>query len=99
MNDYEHNLADLRSEINNLDNELLDVLSRRFDITHQVGQLKVANRLPIKDEQRESYMLERLGTLAKNKGLDPKIAQDVMKVICQLSVSANTRLANERYSS
>jgi monofunctional chorismate mutase len=93
MIDYEQKLANLRSEINTLDNELLDLLSRRFNVTHEVGKVKVANRLPIKDEKREVFMFDRITTLAKKKGLDPQVAENVLRVICQESVNVNQRLA------
>ncbi len=51
-------LLRLREQIDALDEELLQVLSRRFQVTAQVGLLKATHGLDSLDEEREARKLK-----------------------------------------
>ncbi|MDR2213315.1 MAG: chorismate mutase [Pseudomonadales bacterium] len=63
-------LLQLRASIDQIDAEILNALARRFEVTHQVGQLKAAHKLESVDPVREQEKLVRLGDLAEQQGLD-----------------------------
>ncbi len=52
-------LAELREKIDRVDDELVAVLRRRFELTREVRSLKQAAELPPKDEQREREIMAR----------------------------------------
>ncbi len=58
-------LATLRSAIDDLDAQLLEVLARRVQVVLAVGEYKRARRLAVYDPERERQMMQRLGQLAQ----------------------------------
>jgi Chorismate mutase len=63
-------LLQLRADIDKIDEEILDSLARRFEVTKQVGLLKAAHNLDSVDPVREQEKLARLKQLAEEKGLN-----------------------------
>jgi chorismate mutase len=47
-----NNINTLRAEIDTLDNELIDILSRRFEVTRKIGLYKKINKLNSVDWKR-----------------------------------------------
>ncbi len=66
------NLDEIRRQIDQVDAELLDLLTRRADLVHQVGQIKKRDGLPIYAPEREELLLRRL--VEMNKGRLPEHA-------------------------
>ena len=50
-------LLALRKQIDEVDDMLLEVLKKRFDLTQKVGELKAKFKLPIRDLKREEEKL------------------------------------------
>lgn len=50
----------LRDQINDIDEKMLQLLEQRFAIVKEVGMVKQAANLPVKDEAREQAVLTRL---------------------------------------
>ncbi|MBC6406832.1 MAG: chorismate mutase [Rhodobacteraceae bacterium] len=70
-----------RESIDRLDSILIHALGERFKHTRAVGQLKARHHLPPSDPTREAQQMERLESLAKAVGLDPRFAQKFLRVI------------------
>lgn len=64
------NLDDIRKQIDTLDTDLLNLLSRRADLVHQVGVVKKRDGLQIYAPEREDALLRRL--IEKNHGRLPE---------------------------
>lgn len=64
------NLDDIRLQIDTIDHELLDLLSRRSDLVHEVGIIKKRDGLQIYAPEREEALLRRL--VAMNHGRLPE---------------------------
>lgn len=62
----EDRLKELRSELDEINGELLALFSRRADIVERIGQLKIARGIEAFDPEREKEMLDRL--VAENPG-------------------------------
>ena len=58
-NELEH----LRKEINEIDNNILNLLQQRQQVSIKIGEYKKRNNLPIFDSNREDKLLERLKSL------------------------------------
>lgn len=71
----------LREQIDVLDEELLNVLSKRFQITAQVGKLKAEQGLESLDEQREANKLKQLQEKALSKNLNPEFIAELFQQI------------------
>lgn len=54
------NLDEIRSEIDNIDHELVNLFQMRMSLVGDVANYKLANNLPIFNPSREKEILERL---------------------------------------
>ena len=63
-------LDDIRKTIDEIDDQLLDLLSRRADAVHEVGEIKKKEGLQIYAPEREDALLKSLA--AKNRGRLPE---------------------------
>ena len=57
-------ILQLRNEIDNLDEEIIQLLKKRMRISKEVGQLKEKLDIPIEDKKREKEIIDRLTTQA-----------------------------------
>ncbi|WP_193214011.1 prephenate dehydratase [Luteolibacter marinus] len=64
------NLDDIRKHIDDIDGQLLDLLSSRADLVHQVGEVKKRDGLQIYAPEREEALLRRL--VERNQGRLPE---------------------------
>lgn len=64
------NLPDIRRKIDEIDSQLLDLLSARADLVHQVGEVKKRDGLQIYAPEREEALLRSL--VEKNQGRLPE---------------------------
>ena len=66
-------LDELRVEIDNIDNQLLELYNRRMEYVHQVGELKNTTGAPIYRPEREQSILNRLKSQNDGKLTDAAI--------------------------
>ena len=74
-------LLDLREQIDSLDNQLLEVLKKRFEITDQVGIIKKQYQLPVEDLVREEKQFNHLAQKSKLLKLNSDLLQNIFKII------------------
>ena len=74
-------LADLRAQLDAIDERLVLLLKERAEVIRQVIQRKQASGLGPVDLAREEEMLDRIAARAKSVGLDPDIAIRVLRAI------------------
>lgn len=79
MNNVE--LVSLRQTIDELDEQLIILLSRRFQVTEEVGRLKAQQRWQAQDSLRESQQERRYSALAAQHGLNPVLILKVFRTI------------------
>ncbi len=60
------NLEDLRQEIDNIDNQLINLFQERMDVAAKIGEYKKENNLPVLNVQREREVLNEVSNKAKN---------------------------------
>lgn len=82
---YKNNINNLRKQIDNLDLKLVLLLVKRFVITRKIISLKKITNLPIKDKNRETNILTRVGKLAKKFGINQSFMVDMYKKILKES--------------
>lgn len=79
-------LSDLRKDINEIDNELMILLTKRRRISHLVADAKIALNKPVRDIKREEQMLVELISGGKSLGLDGYYVKQVFQTIIEDSV-------------
>lgn len=72
-------LKDLRSEIDSLDRELIQLFSKRLKLVSQVGKVKHQHGLPIYAPDREIAMLQARRLEAEKEGISPDLIEDVLR--------------------
>ena len=75
-------LDEWRKDIDFLDNEMMNLLCRRFEVTKKIRRYKKANKLLIMDKAREDHVIqEKIGS----SGLPRKFIKDFYKLIFEES--------------
>jgi chorismate mutase len=74
-------LGDIRKQIDDVDRRLVLLLAERARLVEGVVHYKRAHHMGVVDRAREDLMLARIADLAKAEGLDPRVAQQVLRTI------------------
>ncbi|HHV6871553.1 bifunctional chorismate mutase/prephenate dehydrogenase [Haemophilus influenzae] len=72
-------LKDLRSEIDSLDRELIQLFAKRLELVSQVGKVKHQHGLPIYAPEREIAMLQARRLEAEKAGISADLIEDVLR--------------------
>lgn len=77
----EPDLEQIRRRIDDVDRRLVSLLAERSALVDEVVHYKRAHHMPVVDRAREDRMLARIADVAKDQGLDPRVAQQVLRTI------------------
>ncbi len=83
-------LDELRNLIDEVDDEILHLLARRFALTTEVGYYKAQNNLEPLDATREAKQYKKLKKLATEYGLPAGIEKDIFEIFMQYSKQQHT---------
>lgn len=93
----ERSLESLRDRIRELDHALVALAAERVEVAREVGELKRRQKLSTIEYAQERVVLERARAAARERGLDPIVAEDLFAALIRASVTAqdadNIRLA------
>ena len=90
------NLSLLRQQIDRLDNELLEILSKRMEVSRDIGQYKKEHRMPVLQAARyDSIMNSRVKT-AQEMGMSGDFMRIVLSAIHEESVRQQIEVFNDR---
>ncbi len=79
-------LASLREEIDQLDEQLWEVIGKRADVVRQIGEWKHQHGEPVLQPERWQQVLQHCKFIAEQHGLDEAFVQEVMQTIHNKSV-------------
>lgn len=88
-------LEGLRREIDRADEALLQALARRMQAVDRILRQKEAAGLPLFDEKREDALLAHIVAQAGEKGLDPRLAEQVLRAVIRHSRDLQARRVQE----
>lgn len=74
-------LDSIRLRIDDVDRRLVALLAERASLVGEVVHYKRQHHMPVVDRSREDRMLARIADVAKDQGLDPRVAQQVLRTI------------------
>jgi isochorismate pyruvate lyase len=74
-------LGSIRDRLDVVDRRLVEVLADRARLIAEVITYKRAHAMAVVDRAREEQMLERIGAIAAEGGLDPRIARQVLRAV------------------
>lgn len=84
------NLEEIRSEIDRLDRQIAQLLTRRMECSNEVAAFKKANGLPIYHPDRERQVIEKVRALTKAEYADA--LENIYNCIMQQSKENQRRL-------
>ena len=90
------NLSMLRRQIDSLDNELLDVLSRRMEVCREIGQYKKDHSMTIVQAGRLDTIMNSRCAAAAELGMDPEFMRAVLSAVHEESVRQQLEILNRR---
>ena len=79
-------LASLREEIDQLDEQLWEVIGKRADVVRQIGEWKHLHGEQIVQPERWREVLQHCQSVADKYGLSETVVQEVMEAIHNESV-------------
>tara|TARA_Y100001954_G_C15772727_1_gene585350 strand:+ start:467 stop:1606 length:1140 start_codon:yes stop_codon:yes gene_type:complete len=92
--DFQDKLAEFRTQIDEIDDELLDILSKRMDIVNEIGAYKKDNKITILQLKRWSYIIENRIKKGVDQGLSKEFLVKVLKLIHIESMRIQTEIMN-----
>jgi chorismate mutase-like protein len=78
-------LVQLRKEIDRVDKRLVELIVKRLALIPKVAEYKIKHNIPRHVPEREKAILKQKRKLAKGKGIDPDLIEDVIKRIIEES--------------
>jgi len=84
MNEQIDHIIRQRNLIDDIDNQIFELLAKRFDISKKIGKSKSAYKIPIYDGSREKDIIKRISNDYKNK-IKPEHAKILLETIFLVS--------------
>ena len=60
-------IKELRNSIDKVDDQIFDLILKRFDYVEKIGNIKKEMNMPVDDKAREEIIIERLSEKLSNK--------------------------------
>ena len=93
--EFNSQLEDLRSKINRIDDELIEILAQRMSISEEIGLCKKRNNITILQPNRWDEILKKSLEKGTKRGLSDKIITDVFQAIHNESITRQNSIMNE----
>ncbi len=88
-------LSDLRRQIDNLDNDLLELLAKRMRISKEIGQFKKEHGLTVLQSGRYDEIISKRVAQAQSMGMSAEFMQVVLEAIHEESVRQQIEIMNK----
>ncbi|MDR0745910.1 MAG: bifunctional 3-deoxy-7-phosphoheptulonate synthase/chorismate mutase type II [Mediterranea sp.] len=80
------NLSELRRQIDHIDGQLLELLSKRMRISREIGVYKKEHNMPVLQSPRYSEILEKCSRMGETMELNPEFIKKILEEIHEESV-------------
>jgi len=84
-NTEEKNLDELRTEIEDIDRELVELIARRTYVADTIAEVKAEQDLPTTDEGQEEKVMARAGANADKFDVDSNLVKAVFRLLIELN--------------
>jgi len=92
--DFQYKLEELRSEIDKLDGELMQLLAKRMDVIEQIGHYKKENNITILQLKRWKHIIDDRLAIGTNMGLDRNFLLQLLELVHETSIQKQTKIFN-----
>lgn len=90
-----HAMADLRQQIDAIDDQLIDLLVTRSGYIDRAVDLKKIEGLPARTTDRVAEVLNKVSATASDKGLDPDLARTLWRHLIEWSIQREIKHLGE----
>ncbi len=84
-------LDDLRNDLSTIDLRLVDLIAERQQIVSEIGQHKQTSGIGTRDYAREKEVLDAGRARAEQLGVDPDLAEEVLRALIRASLTSQER--------
>lgn len=88
-------LVDLRRQIDEIDNDLIDLLAKRMKISREIGEYKKEKGMTIVQPRRYTQILDKRGAQGSLQGIDPECIKNIFEHIHEESVRQQMEIINK----
>jgi len=81
----EMSLEELREEIRDIDQEIVELVARRTYVADTIAQVKEDRGLPTTDESQEAAVMERAGENADQFDVDRNLVKAIFRLLIELN--------------
>ncbi|MCX2719140.1 bifunctional 3-deoxy-7-phosphoheptulonate synthase/chorismate mutase type II [Lentiprolixibacter aurantiacus] len=92
--EYRSKLGNLRAQIDVIDNQLLDILGKRMEVSDQIGELKKQRNVAVLQTNRWNAILGKMILEGETKGLSEEFVLRMFKAIHQESINHQEKIIN-----
>ncbi|MBO5615244.1 MAG: bifunctional 3-deoxy-7-phosphoheptulonate synthase/chorismate mutase type II [Prevotella sp.] len=85
----------LRQQIDKIDNELMDLLSKRMRVCREIGQYKKEHNMQVLQTGRYNEILDKRGVQGSLTGMSPEFVKQVFEHIHEESVRQQIEIVNQ----
>ena len=85
----------LRQQIDKIDNELMDLLSKRMRVCREIGQYKKEHNMQVLQTGRYNEILDKRGVQGALTGMSPEFVKQVFEHIHEESVRQQIEIVNQ----
>ena len=78
-------LDELRTEIRDIDRDIVDLIARRTYVADTIAQVKEQQNLPTTDEAQEQAVMDRAGENAKRFDVDENLVKAIFRLLIELN--------------
>ncbi len=89
------NIAALRKQIDEVDNQLIELLAKRMRISREIGQYKKEHGMTIVQTSRYSEILDKRGAQGAFCGVSPECIRQIFETIHEESVNQQVKVINQ----
>jgi len=81
----EMSLDELRTEIRDIDREIVELIARRTYVADTIAQVKADQGLPTTDEKQEQQVMDRAGDNAERFDVDANLVKAIFRLLIELN--------------
>jgi len=85
INPEEMSLDELRTEIRDIDRDIVELIARRTYVADTIAQVKASEDLPTTDEKQEEKVMERAGENAERFDVDANLVKAIFRLLIELN--------------
>ena len=89
-------INELRKQIDELDNNLMDLLSKRMRVSREIGQYKKEHNMIVLQTSRYNEILDKRGAQGSLCGMDAKFIKEIFEAIHEESVRQQIEIINRK---